>query len=275
MKKRRIVLSDEELRIIQKKESLILKEFDRVCRENDIKYTIAYGTLLGAVRHKGFIPWDDDIDVCMLRSEYDRFKSICDQQLSEDFFYQSPETDKEYLRMYDKIRLNGSVFLETAHSNRQIHHGLYLDIFPVDNVPDDPRERARHLRHYSFFHTILSSKYISLESRRGLNKLFALIIRIFTLFIPLKWVYKKTKELSIKYNKTNCSMVRNYEVVKGLADLFPRSLYTDVVDVEFEGFNVMATCHYDDMLSKIYGDYMTLPPVEKRISHHDLYELEL
>lgn len=142
-------------------------ELDRICKAYDIKYTLAYGTLIGAIRHRGFIPWDDDIDVFMLREDLLKLREICKTELNERFFYQNHETDKEYYYLFDKIRLNGTIFKETYLSKYNIHHGVYLDIFPVDKLPDDLREIKKQYRRYRIYRTVLNSKYLVLNARHG------------------------------------------------------------------------------------------------------------
>ena len=122
------------LRDVQKVQLEILLEFDRICRKHGLKYLLFAGTLLGAVRHKGFIPWDDDIDVCMLRGDYERFLTVCKDELSAELFLQTTDTDREYPLQFAKLRKNNTRFVEKSMSDLKIHHGVFIDIFPLDNV---------------------------------------------------------------------------------------------------------------------------------------------
>lgn len=121
----------EKLRII---EVDILDEVVRICNKYDINYYLAYGTLIGAVRHKGFIPWDDDIDIWMFREDYDRFAKIAEKELSEKYYYQDWHKEKEYPYNFAKVRLNDTVVLQKPITKLNIHHGIYIDIFPLDNI---------------------------------------------------------------------------------------------------------------------------------------------
>ena len=133
-----IVVTAEQLEQIKKKGLYILKEFDRVCRENNLRYSLIYGTLLGAVRHGGFIPWDDDVDVCMLREDYEKLRRIAPKALPKNLFYQCHETDKEYFQLFDKIRMNDTVFKEKYYTKYHMHHGDATEFVSVlSNWLDD------------------------------------------------------------------------------------------------------------------------------------------
>src|SRR5699024_7471673 len=124
----------DEIKEVQKDQLDILIEFDRICKKNNIKYQLFAGTLLGAIRHKGFIPWDDDIDVCMLREDYEKFLNICNKDMKNEYFLQTYNSDTNYIMQFAKLRKNNTIFLERVTANCDIHHGVYIDIFPLDDV---------------------------------------------------------------------------------------------------------------------------------------------
>lgn len=126
---------DDRLRQFQMEELEILKEFARICDKYNLRYYLVGGTLLGAVRHRGFIPWDDDIDVAMLRHDYERFAKICQNELGNRYFYQNTETDPYYFLTYAKIRKNGTEVYEERFSTAKFHKGIFIDIFPLDFCP--------------------------------------------------------------------------------------------------------------------------------------------
>lgn len=140
-----IVLTQEELKQLQRIELEMLIEFDRICRKCGISYSLDGGTLLGAVRHKGFIPWDDDIDVIMLRKEYQKFRKACETELDiERFFLQDYKTDPAYRWGYAKLRRNGTSFVREGQEHIRQHDGVFIDIMVADNVPDEPVKRRLH-----------------------------------------------------------------------------------------------------------------------------------
>src|SRR5699024_5455265 len=125
------------LRKLQLTQLEILIEFDRICRENDLKYQIHYGTLLGAVRHKGFIPWDDDIDVGMLREDYNIFLKLANEKINNKYFIQNHKTDPEYIHSFTRITKNNTVSMQNTYSEIDMHQGIFIDVFPLDKIQND------------------------------------------------------------------------------------------------------------------------------------------
>ena len=128
-------LSPEEFRTMQLLQLDMLVELDRVCRKNDIKYTIFGGTLLGAVRHKGYIPWDDDADVAMLREDYDKFKKVTNQLNADICYFQDHDTDPEYRWGYGKLRRTGTTYVRVGQEHLKCKTGVFIDVFPMDDIP--------------------------------------------------------------------------------------------------------------------------------------------
>lgn len=127
---------DTKLRQLQKTELSILKRFKQICDKHHLRYYLYGGTLLGAVRHEGFIPWDDDVDVCMPYSDYEIFLNVAKKELGEDYFLQTSESDKHFVAPFAKIRLNNSTFLDSKFAKRHINHGIWIDIFPLIYTSD-------------------------------------------------------------------------------------------------------------------------------------------
>lgn len=133
-----IKLNDKQLKHLQDELLILLVELDRICNKHNIKYYLAYGTLLGAVRHKGFIPWDDDIDVQMLREDYERFCDVCNKELDKEiFFLQTQETDEFYNWVYGKLRLNKTSYIRAGQEHIQQKDGIFLDILPLDKISNN------------------------------------------------------------------------------------------------------------------------------------------
>lgn len=269
-------VTSEQIKQIQKYTLDALLEVDRICRKYGLKYTLTGGSMLGAVRHHGFIPWDDDIDIALRRKDYDRFQKICRSELDKKFFLQSHKTDKEYYRLFDKLRINGTVYKETVHSSYNIHHGVYIDIFPVDATPVSKISQKLHKLEYKFFNTGLSAKYIDIIARSGKRKIAAILFRILYFPFSKEFLYNHAHATAIKYNKHPKGL--NTIILSGTyvdKECFKYGMYEKYKNVEFEGHKVMAITNADYYLKRVYGNYMELPPIEKRVSHHDITELIL
>ena len=253
---------------VQKKHKLVLlellKEFDRICQKHNIPYVVFCGTALGAVRHKGFIPWDDDLDVSMLRSDYEKFLQIAPAELDEQYFLQAEFSEHWYIH-FSKLRKNNTTFLEKFHpKDKKMHQGIYIDIFPCDNAADN--ERIRKLQFYAS--RIVLSKTIFKRGYETNNKLKALIMGFCSL-LPLKPFHRFAmgkKRKNSEYVHTFLSCTSKYK--KGI---YKRSWFTETIDMDFEDMKVPVSAHYDELLTTLYGDYMRLPSEEERkIKEHAL-----
>lgn len=271
-----------DIKKVQKAELDILLEFHRICKKNNIQYQLFAGTLIGAIRHKGFIPWDDDIDVSMLRSEYDKFLNVVEDELKEEYFFQSFETDENYMNKFAKIRKNGTVFKEELVSDLDMHHGVYIDIFAFDNI-DLKSSRGRHqiwmLRTIdSFFKYRIKSRYEKLED--GFEKTKAKFKYKLIKILPISKVKVENWTLSImtKFNNVKTEYVADLaNPSPGVLENFMmrRTILEDSIDWEFEGYKFPVARAYDEVLTRAYGDYMQQPDEENRVSHHDIIEIDL
>ena len=233
----------------------LLIEFDRICRKHNIPYILFGGTALGAVRHKGFIPWDDDIDVSMLREDYERFLKT--KELNERYYLQAELTD-HWPMAYSKLRKNNTTCLEKYHpKDKKMHQGIYIDIFPCDNASDN-----KFIRRAQF----LSSRVVLAKTlcKRGYEtnsiakKLFMNLCRL----LPMKPFYNfamRKKENNSEYVQTFLSCTSKYK--KGI---YHRRLFSEMVEMDFETRKFLVSAHYDELLTTLYGDYMTLPAEEER-----------
>lgn len=266
-----VVLSDEQRESVQNYAFKALCEFDRICKKNNIRYSLGYGTLIGAIRHKGFIPWDDDIDVCVSRKDVIKLRKIANSELAEGFFYQSHESENDWYRLYDKIRVDGTLFREVAHENEKIHQGVYIDIFALDYVSHSKIVDLFQSAIYKFITSILSAKFISIRQKHGPKKYISILFRIIFFFVKKKWLYVLAERISTLYKSGD--MLKCFETPYN--DNMPESDFDNFVRVDFMNRPFMVVEKYDWWLRKIYGNYMQLPPVEKRVTRHTLSELKL
>lgn len=240
----------------------LLLEVDRICRKNNIEYTLEGGTLIGAVREHGFLKWDDDADVSMTRDAYNRFVKACEKDLNtEKFFLQDHNTDPGYPWGYSKLRRNGSTIINEGQDNLNMHTGLYIDIFIYDNVPDGFISRRLH---FAAIYSIRKCQY-SVEGKKLAKSApkrlwFAIIDKI-----PKKWLFKWIDMLAASTGKKRTKLMRHYtfpyfrkECIFGL----PTHCFEEYIDCDFEGHKLRISKDYDTYLTLKYGDYMTPPPVE-------------
>lgn len=257
-------LNKEELRKLQLIELELLKEFDRICRKHNIRYTLTGGTLLGAVRHGGFIPWDDDADVAMLRSEYNKFREVCKVELKDKYYFQDMKTTPGYRWGYGKLRKRDTIFLRENQEHMPYEQGVFMDIFPRDAVPDKWLTRKLHKFECFCTRKILWSSVGKIADKRWyMNKWFALVEKIVG-----DRVYKIYDSLVEKSSDTSTKLVRNLTFpVPNNRDGYERSGYEESIELEFEGCKFLVNSNYEKWLEQEFGDYMELPPEEKRKVH--------
>lgn len=248
----------------------LLQAFDAVCRKHNIKYLLFAGSALGAVRHRGFIPWDDDLDVVMLRPEYERFLAVAEAELDGEKYFLQKEFSEHWPMFFSKLRKNGTACLERyIPKDSETHQGVYMDIFPCDNLADSVL--LRKLQFYASKVVIAKSldRRGYLTDSRG-KKLFMAVCRL----MPGKlfWnVTKRSTDSSSRWVHTFLGGASRYE-----KNIYPREWFTDTVLMPFEGREYPVSGHYDAMLTALYGDYMTPLPEEKRGCkvHAELVDLE-
>lgn len=254
-------------------EIMLLKELLAICNKHNIQYFALGGTCLGAVRHKGFIPWDDDIDIGMPRKHYNQFLSIAQAELPPNIFLQTNVTEKEYPMNFAKLRNCDTTFIETSLKCLNLNHGVYIDIFPLDGVPTGKvTQKIRNIRDSIYKYEISKAYY--LEHLEGANKkkknVLALCVKFgIDLFYPnYKVATLKRERMIQKYAYDKCDIVTNYCGAWGEKETVPKDYFDAGVRGTFEGLSIMLPQKYHEYLTNVYGNYMTLPPLDKRISHH-------
>lgn len=243
----------------------IFKSFIQICEANNLRYYLLGGTLLGAVRHQGFIPWDDDIDVGMPRQDYEIFLKIAQENLPKHLFVQTHSTDKENPLCYCKIRNSNTTFLESSCKNFKMNHGIFIDVFPLDNYPCDKKSQKKFIRKKKFYNRMLESKYIT-QNKSFSSKIKGFVLKCVAKFVSLEKIIQKRDAMYI--SQTNESIWANNGGAWGVKEICPASWYGEGVDLVFEGIKVKVPEKYELWLTQVYGDYMKLPPEEKRVTHH-------
>ena len=251
-------METNELKSLHEELLKMIKEIHKICVEHDIKYTMLAGTMLGAIRHKGFIPWDDDIDLGMTYDNYKKFVEIMAHLNHPWLEIDYPLADKYcyYTKVYDK----NTTFIELDHQNDI--KGVFVDVFPIVNAGDSIREVNKRITLCSFCKALLSRKLSTISDTSFIDKSKSIISK----FIPKRILYKGIISL---YEKAD-SKKRKYSTVlfSWNNDTMPSEMYDKVILYDFEDTQLLGVADYDRYLSDKFGDYMKLPPEEKRNPHH-------
>lgn len=265
-----------DLRKLQNIELEILEELDRICTKYSIPYFLDSGTALGAVRHQGFIPWDDDIDIGMMRDDYEKFLRIALTELDQHYFLQTLETDPQCPCLFAKIRKNGTTYQENNKAGMRMHMGIWIDIFPFDYISSDPNEQKRVITKAKKYRNLFMLKKIPhLSAGEGhrsaqyyLKAMIRKIAHICLQLFPDRYFKKKIQEL-IDSGKNQKDYVTC--LFYGKPIVWRTNGIVPTGRIIFEGKEFSSVHDSDYYLKTQYGDYMQLPPKEKRFGHRPLF----
>lgn len=268
-------MDSSTLRKVQLVQLEIAEEIARVCDLNNIKYFLTDGTLLGSIRHKGFIPWDDDLDIGMLRCEYEKFLTIAPSCLNKKYKLVEWKSDSNYPHPMGKIIKRGTVYKESKRRDLG-EQGIWVDVFPYDDVLGNITQRTFQLKllralirakcRYSTWHVsdgIIISKYLK-----------NIPFRIVSKFLKKEWLIKKYESVSRMDEEKKC----NYVYENGTDDykewIFKKEYLSELVIGKFENHDFYIPKKYNEYLTTAYGDYMVLPPKEQRENRHLIKEID-
>lgn len=253
-------ITAEKLKRIQVE---ILDAVAQFCDANGICYWLDSGTLLGAIRHKGYIPWDDDIDLGMLRADYDRFLS-CFNKSNDRYRVVSIELDPKFGFSFAKVCDTATVLYEPNENGRKL--SVNIDIFVYDNAPDDDRQLKKMYDKRDRLRRIYDYKYDPIDWNEKLKSVLRLGRRIvFRTFFPQNTI-RLMAENSKKYADCETECVGDFTAYTRM--VCSKRVFDSFIEVEFEGKLYKAPVGYDEWLRSFYGDYMQLPPEEERVTHH-------
>ena len=239
--------------------------FIDICKKEDLQYFVVGGTALGAVRHKGFIPWDDDIDVAMPREDYEKFIKKAPELLPKHIFLQCIDTEKNCPFAFVKLRDSNTTFIETTVHKFNINHGVFLDVFQLVGYPSN-RFLQRRFDFINKLYTIRNLMNLYLPKGSLKTRIIQLLLKI---IFPIDNVIPiKRNKLFKKYKYKDSDIIANYNGAWGKREVMSKSYFGNGSKGLFEGIEVILPENYDKYLTSLYGDYMQLPPEEKRVSHH-------
>lgn len=259
-----------DIKLVQDTLLEIMIEIDRICRKNDIRYILDGGTQLGAFRHNGFIPWDDDLDIAMLREEYDRFVEACKRDLDHKYFVCSTDTEKAYTLNFLKIMKRDTRYVQDMYKDLDVPQCIYVDVFPIDNIMLKTKK--------------IQCAFISLYNGIRLVK-FGIYPKDKTLkysilkcasFLSLDRINKRLNSVMRYYDKKETKYVYKVCHPGKKKPHYKRDMYLNVEEKDFEGHMFLVPKDHDEFLKRRFGNsYMKMPPESIRHPAHDILEVKL
>ncbi len=240
------MLTDLERKYVHEKCLELLKAFRDICDKENIWYSLAYGTLLGAVRHKGFIPWDTDADVYIFLSDKEKFRDAFHTHKPNGIRLNNFNAEKKCLQSHDMLLFENKMDIEDIH----------IDIEPLVGAPDSFKEQKRFCKYTKYCDKIIRSKYVDLKQCKKKNVPLVLMAKAIDFFIPDKCLKKNITKRETKYNFETASFLTTLVNYGRPSDCIPKIFFAESVELEFEGTMFKAISRWDDYLKRIYGDYL-------------------
>ncbi len=262
-----VYIDEDTMKELNEVQQHIFEEFIKLCTKLDVKYYIVHGTLLGALRYKGFFPMDDDIDVAMPREDYDKLIREGQKHLPSNLFIQSIETDVEYPLTFAKIRDKNTAFIQPVLDNCNVNKGIYIDVFPIDVYPDTKKKVAKKYILHKLYGlrvgTVLNIPTTSLKHR---------VFQTISKLLMPSW-----RKTAIKYANIYIAKEPTAKVIlyggKPTEQGIPAKWFDEAIDMKFNGMTVKAPKMYDAYLKRIYGDYMNYSPAAKYMNEKGEVEI--
>lgn len=247
----------------------VMDAVDRFCRQNGIRYFITAGTLIGALRHKGYIPWDDDIDIVMLRDDYEKFLKDF-RNYPERYRVDSIETNPSCHYSYAKVYDDTTIFLEGHESHEEEPIGVNIDIFPLDYATDNYDDAVRLKKRIKPYDDILTVKRIARRDRGFCKNLLLFSLKTACSPIPYSWCTRRIDRMARKFETNTQSRYVVNAVIwcKGEREILEREWFKDCIELPFENRRYLAPVGADLYMRRLFGDYMKLPSADKQVSHH-------
>ncbi|MCR4660465.1 MAG: LicD family protein [Clostridia bacterium] len=240
-------LSDEERKYVHEKCLILLKAFKEVCDKENIWYSLAYGTLLGAVREKGFIPWDTDADVYIFLPDKERFRAAFQKHKPKGIKLNNYNTAKKCLQSHDMLLFEEKMDIDDIH----------IDIEPLVGAPSMPKKQKKFCTYTKYCDKIIRSKYVDIKQCKKKNKILVFFAKIFDFFIPDKVLKRNILKRETKYDFYSSTFYTTLVNYGRISDCLPKDYFSNRVEVDFEGEKFQVIQKWDEYLKRIYGDYMT------------------
>lgn len=260
---------DLDLKALQKALLKIMDAFDAVCRAHNVRYYMACGTMLGAVRHKGFIPWDDDVDVYMPRPDYTEFKKHASEWLPENLKFVDSDSDPTFPHYYGKVEDLNTTLIERTYLGH--YGGLWIDVFPIDGASDSGEERRRHRKRFRHWRHL--QYFVYRDPWKHGRTLGGMYVWLLQKIYSREKVNRRLQEILTEQDFDKCGLLMPHS---DRQKTFTKEVLGEVpTEYEFEGRKFWGVKDYDKYLTAIFGDYMTPPPEDKRVVHHNIVFCDL
>ena len=259
---------------LQSKLVEIMSYFHDFCCKNNIRYYVLGGTCLGAVRHQGFIPWDDDVDVGLPRADYDKLIDLMKASNTSKYVLETPLENKDFVYSFSKFYDTETTL--TENTRYKTRRGAYIDIFPLDGAGNTKEEALKHFKKIERYNNYISTKTCAINPKRALYKNAAIVLgRCIPEFVcGWRWAYKKVDALCREKCFDNAVYIGNMYGAWREREIMERSVFGEPVLYDFEGLELYGPHDADKYLTLMYGNYMQLPPKEKQVTHHDFLNFD-
>lgn len=264
---------DNNLSKIQEKAYKILIFFDKFCKDNNLSYFLVYGSLLGAVRHSDFIPWDDDIDVAMPRPDYERLINTLSHLLPKHYELQHFTKTKDYSLNFIKITDKNTTVVEQGGQNTYRIGGVYIDIFPIDGVGNSLKKARKHKKRLSNLKVLIALAANNFYEKK--RPLWKKVIIFFAKRLNVKKLQYKFERISQKFSYNDSRYIAIHTGMYGDREIMPKYIFEKTKEIRFRDHYFNSPIDCEIYLKLLYGNYMELPPEEKRISHHNFVYVNL
>ena len=259
---------DETLQHLQKVQMMIFKDFVKICEDNDLTYFIYGGSLLGAVRHGGFIPWDDDVDVIMFRKDFDKLNEIMKKNSCEKYNFYNVLNEETYFYTFARLTLKGTIFAEWWAEQVDYVPNIFIDIFILDNIPNNKIKRFFHMKSSFLLNQLTMYAYIKYDNFSKLKKIIQQTAYYMLKIIPIspQTIKQKCVKTYEKYKNEECDQVCDFPAMCQLP-IYDKKDWLPLKKTKFESMEVNIPNNPDKILTRIYGDYMKLPPEDSRFRY--------
>ena len=256
---------DKTLKHLQKVQIMILKYFIKICEENNLLYFIYGGSLLGTIRHEGFIPWDDDIDVIMFREDFEKLNKIFEKNIDDKYRFINVLNEETYHYTFGRLMLKNTLFEEWWASQVDYTHNIFIDVFILDNIPKNKFKRFIHTWSSFLLNQLTMYAFIKFDNNSKLKKIIQQLTHYLIKILPMSpySIKRKCVETFTKYENQDCDEVCDFPAICQMP-IYYKTDWFPLKKAKFEDLEVNIPNDYDKILTRTYGDYMKLPPKESR-----------